>query len=366
MLPILIAFGLVSCAPTRTASIVPSTDPVIEDPDPRDPGGGGSGGGSGGTTFVNGTMVSSVDMGRGFSVTFASPVLAGQYANGDWWVEGPVSISAKTPASQTNPTSCQTGTGPAPNYTPIFSIVQRRVHGVMINPRVVGGVERQGYTSCLGRIYPNGEFTFDAGYSDAHNVGLQISGSQPLLVAPDSSVILSKAVVDLIPISGTGGEQTALESAAVLTVVTTQQATLLKNQAEGFRSFRPAYAGTDKVMPYTEQDLHYGILQNVAVPPGANPPTLQSAADRFQYVWLDHFTNWGARYGHPWRDMPGYGQTIAAVVGDGCAWPIPILPKFKNVRLLSVWYRQELISTETIELETDSKLMAARVAVACL
>jgi len=201
--------------------------------------------------------------------TFSQPVEYGQFANGDYWVVGPVQITSITP--------------------PSADIGGRTKNGSMINP---GLGMTQGYDSAMYGTYgPN--------YSAGLNVALGVSAGSPLTVQPGSSLI-SSISIDL------AGNRPQLRAAAVLTVL---------SAAAPAGSFRPPYFGSDKTIRYNVSQLDYSKLPKLA--PVASTPALATVADKFERPWLEHVLSWTGRYCHPSENMPDYGREIALAIGDG-------------------------------------------------
>lgn len=191
----------------------------------------------------------------------------GQFANGDFWVVGPITITSITPAS-----TCVDG---------------RVMNGSMLNPSPTN--QSQGYDNSM---YANT-------YSAALNVALDRSASNPLVVQPGSSLIstISIAKAGAIP---------QLERAAILTVLDTIPMA---------GSFRPAYAGTDKTVKFNKSQLNYSLLRSL--PPVPNTPSLHSVEAKFAAPWLDHQRGWPQRMQHPSLNMPDYGREIHGEIGIG-------------------------------------------------
>jgi len=205
----------------------------------------------------------------GITWTFAEPVAFGRFANGDYWVVGPVEITAINPPSTT--------------------VSGRTRNGSMINP---GLGMTQGYDSAMyGQYGPN--------YSASLNVALGVSAGSPLTVQPGSSLISSISI-------DTAGNRPQLRTAAVLTV-------LAAPAPAG--SFRPPYFGADKTLRYNVSQLDFARLPKLAAVAGA--PSLAAAAGRFQRPWLEHVLSWTGRYCHPSENMPDYGRDMALAIGDG-------------------------------------------------
>lgn len=191
----------------------------------------------------------------------------GQFANGDYWVLGPVSIIGIYPRSVNSST--------------------RTKNGSMLNPSPTLGTS-QGYDSACAYMT----------YSSGLNVALNISSLHPLNIPNGSSIVSSVSIIE---------ENTPqLKSAAILTV--------LGNPAP-LGSFRPPYCGTDKNLYYNVSQLssRYGLLRQL--PPVANTPTLATVERFFQRPWIDHSPGFASGAIHPEDNMPAYGRDMASEIG---------------------------------------------------
>ena len=235
-------------------------------------GGGGSGGGGGGT----GTLLGSISQ-WGITWQFAEPELAGQFANGDWWVVGPVSVVSISPPTQ--------------------NVGGRQINGSMVNPTTLANGE-QGYDSQL--YHP-----FEAGRYQANlNVAIGVATNSPLVLPAGRTLISTISYMGASP--SPEGSMSQLTTAAVLTVL---------SAAPAADAFRPPYAGTDKTVRFRESQLDYGVLASVA--PASGAPNLTQIADRFQRVWLDHCSSWTSRFMHPIQNMPDYGRDFTSLLSTG-------------------------------------------------
>ena len=222
------------------------------------------------TGSVNNTSITA----NGITWTFDQEYVTGQFANGDWWVVGPVVIEEIDPPSTTSG--------------------GRTKNGSMINPSPADGTT-QGYDSEL--------YTFGLNYYDYDpmlNVAVGVNSNNPLVVDAGSSLV-STISVDALA-------QAQLQAAAVLTVL---------NSAPAVGSFRPPYSGADKTVNFHVDDLQgqMSLLQELA--PVADTPTLASMEAAFEHVWLDHVPTFYGRQHHPRNNMEDYGRDIAAKVGEG-------------------------------------------------
>jgi hypothetical protein len=207
----------------------------------------------------------------GIAWTFDRVVRCGRFANGDWWVLGPVNVIAISP--------------------PCTSEGGRTRNGSMINPDPRSPLH--GYDSAM--FEPGGQ----SGYERSRNVATDVSAERPLRLPGGSSLVS-------VASHAQPGQMPQLETCAVLTC-------LLQQPPEG--AFRPPYCGSDKRCRWLLQQLDLGRLASVEAPAGA--PDLLQLAERFERTWLDHLGGWTGRLLHPRLNMPDYGRDIADLVGLG-------------------------------------------------
>jgi len=190
----------------------------------------------------------------GMTWTFDSDYETGQYANGDYWVVGPVAITGISPSGSGN--------------------------GWEVNPVVTGG---QGFGSgCYGGNY------------DA-----SLTPSLPYTANPGDSIV---------KVIASGNDRPCVRTASVLTVVDSVP------PGNGADVFRPPYVGTDKPM-YLVADLRTELLPSVA--PVSSIKSLQWTEDRYAKVQLDHKGGGIGRALHPSDHMPDYGGDIGRDNADG-------------------------------------------------
>jgi hypothetical protein len=237
---------------------------------------GGGGNGGGGSSPPSVTLAASITQ-WGITWQFAEPEQVGQFANGDWWVLGPVNVVSIAPPTQ--------------------NVGGRQINGSMVNPTTVANGEH-GYDSRLFHPFENDR------YKSWLNVALGVSAQSPLVLAGGNSLIstISYLGTTLPP----NGSFSQLSTAAVLTVLAA---------VPPADAFRPAYAGNDKTIRHREADLDYTALGSVA--PAANTPALGDVAASFERVWLDHMSGWTSRYMHPIENMPDYGRDFTSLFGRG-------------------------------------------------
>ena len=192
----------------------------------------------------------------------------GTFANGDYWVVGPVTITRVTPD------------------------FDGRVNGWEVNPRVQGP---QGFTAGgIGRV------------RDAH-FDAALMPELPYTARPGESIVKA--------IGGEGAEgntrNMALRTAAVLTVVDERP------EDGGAGLFRPPYVGDDKPT-YRVSDLRTELLPTWPhVPLARSQITLGWVEQQFHRVQLDHKTGLLGRALHPFENIPDYGADIGRRNGDG-------------------------------------------------
>ncbi len=213
----------------------------------------------------------------GITWTFDKDYPVGQFANGDYWVVGPVTIIAIDP--------------------PSVERDGRIVHGSMVNPSPRLG-QTQGYDSAMyGRYARPGNY--DPNLNVARPKGRELSESNPLTLQPNCTLV---STISTPEVDG----RTQLKTAAVLTV-------LDGPSPEG--SFRPPYTGADKTVRFNKNQLNYSLLKSLKPVPGA--PGLSTVERYFERPWLDHISGWPGRSHHPADNMPDYDRDVCTQVGVG-------------------------------------------------
>jgi len=196
----------------------------------------------------------------GITWEFETERPVGQYANGDYWVEGPVTIT---------------------EITPSFDVDH---HGWESNPN---HIHKQGFDTRIKGFDPERvpEVPYEAtgGESIVKTVSVDFSKENP---------------------------RPAIEKAAVLTVVDAAP------PRGGSEQFRPPYFGTDKPR-YATAQLHPEKLPRKSVGDLENAVSLDWVEDSFERVWLDHKKDWTGRPLHPKQSMPEYGSEIGRATGEG-------------------------------------------------
>jgi hypothetical protein len=211
----------------------------------------------------------------GITWTFDQEYEYGQFANGDYWVVGPVTIIDISP--------------------PSTEVAGRVINGSMINPSPQTGAT-QGYDSSMYGQY--GPY-YDPALNAARPNNQDLSAANPLVLPTGSSLVSTISQAE-------AGVRPQLQTAAVLTVLSSAA-------PEG--SFRPPYSGSDKTIHYNLSQVDADLLAQLS--PVASTPELSTVEAYFERPWIDHVPNWLADYHHPEENLPNYGRGISARVGAG-------------------------------------------------
>jgi hypothetical protein len=214
------------------------------------------------------SMVSSVSQ-HGITFHFASPVQAGQFVNGDWFVVGPVTLVDMSPATT--------------------DLNGRMLHGAMINPDPMGS--HHGYDGLL--FGPGAEWR----YLNSLNVSYGLSPANPRVLQPGQNIVKTISNVDpaFLP---------QIRTCAVLTC-------LPDVPPEG--SFRPSYAGSNHQVRYDVDMIDWSQLHTLSSAAGA--PNISTVMANVRRPWLDA-SGWSSRYVHPVENMPDYGRDFTTVYGE--------------------------------------------------
>ena len=202
---------------------------------------------------------------HGITWIFSTDNTVGQYANGDYWVVGPIKITSITPHSVTD----------ANGWTR---------NGTMLNPPV-GSVQ-----------------AFDSSIRYTGATWNQFLNVAPSFTGTALTVTTGTSVVSTISnnIAGVSGTRPQLTDAAILTVVAS---------APQSGTFRPPIVGSDKTHKWNKNTLKYGILKKLA--PVEGTPALSTVEQYFAKPWFAHMEGSPARYIAPFNHMPEYGRDQA-------------------------------------------------------
>ena len=211
----------------------------------------------------------------GITWTFDRDYTVGQFANGHYWILGPVTIIGIDP--------------------PSIATNGRTINGSMVNPSPKLGT-RQGYDSAMYGHYGQ---NFDANLNVGRPNGRDLSTRNSLILQPHSSLVSTISITE-------EGHKPQLRAAAILTV-------LPEPAPEG--SFRPPYCGGDKAIKFNKDQLDYSLLANLKPVPGA--PSIMLVERYFERPWIDHIPGWINCYHFPAQNMPWYDREYCTQVGIG-------------------------------------------------
>lgn len=198
---------------------------------------------------------------HGVTWVFDKDYPTGQYANGDPWVVGPVTITSITPA----PTNGRNGT--------------------VINPSL--GTS-QGFDDRVSAY-------------NAYNHALNAGASLPRTVPANRSVVSSISTSASVNFG-------QVDTFVILTVV---------SSAPPAGSFRPAPIGGNYNHPFNVSGINYSALRSLDRSSLSSVPTLSSLEQRFERAWYEQDLNWTGRYMHtPRMGLNGYGKDMAIQTGD--------------------------------------------------
>ena len=216
-------------------------------------------------------MAASVSQ-HGITWYFDQEYPVGRYANGDWWVLGPVTITRITPESA--------------------QVDGKWQHGTQVDPAADGNRSKHGYDE---RAHSNS-------YNDTLNVDPGRTG-EPLSLSTGSVV----KAISLYPLpDGHHSSGTRIDDLAILTVV---------ENVPPAGAFRPAPWAESKVSLWTESQLDYGVLQNLEPVEGA--PDLAQRSERMLRFWNEQFAGtWTQTAVKARNNQPGYGTNQARELGD--------------------------------------------------
>ena len=200
----------------------------------------------------------------GITWNFSEPRPVARYANGDWAVEGPVTIISITPGGETIDGQ----------FADNFAYTGRQVHGAVLNAgnrSQVGGSKsgNSGLAAGTGHIQgwdgieksdlpPGKNGNTLPPYVDALNVDPGNTG-QPLVLTT-GSVVKAVSAVKKAEVDPYGAAM--LTDLAVLTVVDTLPAG---------GDMRPGIAGSDKSSPFNKRSLNLSVFRNLPIPGDAPP-----------------------------------------------------------------------------------------------
>lgn len=240
---------------------------------------------------VGGATVGEAVTQHGVTFNFGSPRPVGQYANGDWWVLGPVTITSISPTSMVQASGTD-GNGNA--YT------NRVVHGTMVNPGnrafAPDGLAANNPTNMLQSFDTLANGVSNMVYNAANNVDPGATG-QALVVTSGSVMKFVSRLTDLPSNNRPAGTD--------MVVLTAVQAIPAPD------AVRPGVSRAgDKPSPCRMADFDLDVFQNLT-PTASAPdfPTALSWVNRYiETTYPDCINNTGAK---GINNHPEYGREIA-------------------------------------------------------
>lgn len=252
--------------------------------------------------------------------TFDSPHVSGQFVNGDWWVVGPVIVTAVSPA-----TAPAGAAEPAQSAGSRYGAKALGDNGSVRNGSMVNPAPR------AGQGYDSRPLNFDAA----------LTVKYPLTLHPGSSLV-STVSATKFQAAKDGSQQLAtpflpgqfrfalcppemplaLRSAAILTCV---------DAPPPEDAFRPAYCGNDRSY-HRERDLKWQLLPSLKPP--ASTPDWKVMERMFERPWLDHDSSWFIQYWVPGENQPNYGREFARMTSIGSLMLCLDVPQAQKRKLL--------------------------------
>jgi hypothetical protein len=217
----------------------------------------------------------------GITWTFEKPALTGQFANGDWWVVGPLTVKSVEPA----PSAGRSGS--------------------VVNPPAG---KTQGYDDRISG--------FDA----------KLRAAFPLELKPGQSLVTTHSLAKV-------GDRTpdTVENQYARGPLRTAVALTCLAKAPPADAFRPPFVAADKPL-YTVSQLRRDLLPKLTC--SAPPPSRKSLERNLQRIWLDHMADWNAREMHPLENMPDYGRELTTITSQTGLLLLLDDPKKENETLL--------------------------------
>jgi hypothetical protein len=243
---------------------------------------------------------------HGITWTFSEPRTVGRFVTGDWWVVGPVTITAVSP--RPGPADAEEmAAGARSRYGATALIDDRRMrHGSMLplTARIMAPADKespdpgrqQGYDSRLGNYHPALSVRFP----------LELEAQRSLISTISATHIDDRGELATPYSCGEAGlplcQKTlplVLQTAAVLTCL---------DQPPPPDCFRPAYVGTQKTL-YRFDQVQWSLLPRLPAVPSL--PASGSIARLFERPWIDHTNSWFIQYLGPGLNQPNYGREFA-------------------------------------------------------
>ena len=204
----------------------------------------------------------------GITWTFSEPVPVGQFVNGDYYVVGPVTVTAISPQPTTS---------------------SPYLNGSVVDLPTANG--KSGFDSRLN------DGTDESWWFDA-----TLRSYPPISLKPGDALVssISLATIHSVPevMRATDMSVSPVASDSVLTVLAS---------APSADAFRPSYCDRNQTI-YHANNLQRNLLPSLAPPNPSNTPTLAQYEALYRQPWID--TN-AFLFDAPADYMPSYGQHVA-------------------------------------------------------
>lgn len=225
---------------------------------------------------------------HGITWTFDQPRQTGRFVTGDYWVIGPVEITAVSPTPGPQPADETSATAQSRYGAVAMRADPQMRNGSMI---VLKPGPSQGYDSRLKNYRPELSIAFPYALQPGQSLISTISNKTfPVPVLHEALMWSSEKKQPL-----------ALRSAAVLTCLA---------EAPPDDAFRPPYAGSKKPI-YELKDLRWDLLPTLAPP--AKVPSWEQFERYLERPWLDHIDNWMLQYTGPNENQVNYGREFSRI-----------------------------------------------------
>jgi hypothetical protein len=226
----------------------------------------------------------------GITWTFAKPAPVGQFINGDYYVVGPVTITAIDPKPLFGKdVPAESLDGNDKKNAPDGKYVR---HGSMVNPPLSG----MSYDSGIRHVY------------DAQRVT-----APPYDLKPGDNIVSTISLMDRKEMAGIVGYGNSSRSRAKHDNCPIRVAAVLTCVAEPLAAdaFRPAYGDRQRTIYYA-RNLRRELLPKLARPAEGVPDPV-TYGGIFQRVWLNTYF---FGFDEPMENMPHYGQQVCQAVSD--------------------------------------------------
>ncbi len=228
----------------------------------------------------------------GITWTFDKEYVYGQFANGDYWVKGPVTIASVSPEPTTDRNGSVvnpiTGTQGYDSRTRYFNAAVRATFPLSLTGKnsLVSSISLEGSTC---------------------SAGVQGQGNREL----DGSCI---------PVG-----RTYLKTAAVLTIVDSEVPA---------GTFRPPYIGTAKPF-YNLSQIQWNKLPSLPAP-AETPANIAYYQRGLERPWISHIPDWASRALHPIENMLNYHAGVFNFYGNISTLTLLNIPQREDLVIKSI------------------------------